>query len=317
MTAYFNILVTSISKKVPLLNSLRRSIGNLNLKGKLFGGDSNAHCIGRYFVDEFWLMPLQDNLDIEELINFCKQNGINGIIPSRDGELHFFSTHQERLSKEGISCMISKPKTIETCSNKLLFCEFLSPFKFPVIPTATDISLIPGPSFVVKECFGSGSHTIGLNLNEFQAQSWSKNLKDPIFQPFIEGKEYSIDIYITRQNTPHGAIARIRELVVDGESQMTVSVRHKEMEALCLKAAIHIGICGHAVFQVLCDSANRLHLIECNPRFGGASTLSVVMGLHSLEWFIQESLNQPLPPFVRSTIEMRQVRYAKDKVFPI
>jgi carbamoyl-phosphate synthase large subunit len=102
---------------------------------------------------------------------------------------------------------------------------------------------------------------------------------------------------------------------VDGESQITSSIKNKKIESLCLKAAALLGITGHAVFQLLSDAEGQLHVIECNPRFGGASTLSVAMGLHSFEWFMLESLKKPLPPFVRSKKERRQVRFSADEVF--
>lgn len=310
----FNILITSISKKVPLIKSVRHAFDQLNLKGTIIGGDHNSKCIGRFFVDEFWQMPLQNTLTLQEFIDFCKRKEIIAVIPTRDGELTFFAKHQEILAKNGISCMVSSEKTIERCCNKLHFYTFLAEHKLPAIFTTQEINKIQSASYVVKECLGSGSHAIGLNLPLAQAKAWSENLKSPIFQPYIEGREYSVDVYITHQGLPHGAIARVRDVVIDGESQITSSVHLPEMETLCLKAAVQLGISGHAVLQVIKDSTNHLHLIECNARFGGASTLSVAMGLQSFTWFFQECLGLPLSPFTRSPKEMRQIRFPEDKV---
>lgn len=314
MDSNFNVLVTSISKKVPLIKAIRHSLNQLNLSSQLIGGDTNFRCIAKYFVDEFWQMPLQNILNINDLLDYCKRHTIKAIIPTRDGELTFFSKHQEILSNHGISCMISPETAIKTCQNKLLFYQFFSQSQLPAILTTTDIKAIQKSSYVVKECFGAGSFGIGLDLSIIQAKAWAENLIHPIYQPFIQGKEYSIDVYISRQGTPHGAIARVRELIIDGESQITYSVHSPEMEALCLKAALELGIYGHAVFQVLCDSSHHLHMIECNARFGGASTLSIAMGLDSFTWFFQESLGKSLSPFTRSSQEMRQIRFAEDKI---
>lgn len=310
----FNILITSISKKVPLIKAVRHSLAALEIQGKIFGGDSNSKCVGRYFVDDFWQMPLQNMISIEELILYCKKQGIKAIIPTRDGELSFFAQHRELLHKNQIACLVSPLKTITSCYDKLLFCQQLSSYKFPVIPTSTDIKSLNCHSYVVKERFGSGSNAIGLHLNALEAKAWGAHLKHPIYQPFIEGKEYSVDLYIDQQGQPQGAIARVRELVIDGESQITTSIRYPELEALCLKAATRLGIYGHAVCQVISDVSHHFHLIECNARFGGASTLSVTLGLKSFEWFIQESLKQALPPFNRSLQEARQIRFAEDQV---
>lgn len=317
MNANYNILVTSLSKKVPLLKAVRNSAEKLDLKGKIYGGDSNPSCIGRYFVDEFWHMPQQSALTIKDLIDFCHKHAIRAIIPTRDEELLFFSTHKKTLAEKGIACMISNSQCIERCRNKLLFYQFLSPLEIPAIPSVTDINLLMANTFVVKECNGSGSQSIGLNLTAGQAKARALELKSPIFQPYIEGTEFSVDVYIDRQNSPHGAIARSRDLVINGESQITSSANQPEMEYLCLRAAVHLGIYGHAVFQLIRDSQNLLHLIECNARFGGASSLSIAMGLHSFEWFLHESgavAKNPLPTFTRASSEMKQIRYPDDKV---
>lgn len=320
MNTNYNILVTSLSKKVPLLKAVRDAAEKLNLNSKIYGADSDAAGIGRYFADEFWHMPRLDVLKIEELIAYCKSHKIKALIPTRDEELPYFSNHQKTLSENGIACMISNSQCIERCRNKLLFYQFLSPLEIPAIPTFTDINQLMAKTFVVKECFGAGSRSIGLNLTKSEANKWASNLKSPIFQPFIEGEEFSVDVYIDRQNSPHGAIARSRDLVISGESQITSSVHQPEMEYLCLRAAVHLGIYGHAVFQLIRDAKKNLHMIECNARFGGASTLSIAMGLHSFEWFLLESDakgKNTLPAFRRSPTEMRQVRYPEDKVIPL
>jgi Carbamoylphosphate synthase large subunit (split gene in MJ) len=321
MTRPANILITSISKKTPLIKAVRRAMDSINAKkpnslGKLIGADSDFHCIGRYFVDDFWHIPFQDILTLDEIVDFCKKHQINMIIPTRDGELPFFAKYQDTLAKHGIYCLVSSPLTIDRCRDKLLFCEFLHQHKIPVIPTHKTIEKIQCPTYVVKECFGAGAKSMGLDLPLPKAKQWAEKLRHPIFQPFIRGKEFSIDIYINRLGDPMGAIARTRELVKDGESQVTASVKMPALESMCLETAKILNIYGPAVFQVLEDESRHLHLIECNPRFGGASTLGLAMGLKTFEWFFQETLNLPLTPFNRSENELRQVRHPEDLLIP-
>ncbi len=99
-----NILITSISNKITLIDQLRNST-NFNIK--IFGGDSNVYCIGKYFVEKFWKMPLIENLEIGKLIKYCKINKINYIIPTRDGDLIYFSKNKTILLKNKICVMIS------------------------------------------------------------------------------------------------------------------------------------------------------------------------------------------------------------------
>lgn len=313
----FNVLITSISKKVPLIQAVRQAMTLSNLEGKVYGGDSNPHCVGRYFTDKFWHMPLQNVLTEEKIVEYCLLHGIRAIIPTRDGELPFFAKHRETLLANGIHCMVSSPETIEICRNKLLFYTSLSYAHLPAILTDLDITKVISNSYVVKECFGAGSDAIGLNLSLSQAKKWAERLHSPVYQPYIEGKEYSVDVYITRQGAAQGAVCRTRDYVVHGESQITTSIHYPALEELCLQAALHLGIYGHAVFQVLHDGSGLWHIVECNARFGGASTLSLAMGLNSFQWFFKECLGITLEAFARSTREMKQIRYVEDLVVPV
>ena len=53
-----------------------------------------------------------------------------------------------------------------------------------------------------------------------------------------------------------------------------------------------------------------------DARFGGASTLSLAMGLDSFYWFIQESRGVPSEqlPFHRSENEKMLIRHAEDLI---
>lgn len=316
MNQPFNVLLTSISKKVPLIQAVKHSLRKLKLKGNVIGGDLNCKCIGKFFVDISWEMPVLENKDIDMFIACCHDLGVKAIIPSRDGELPFFAHNRAKLQKHGITCMISAAQTVETCHDKLSFSRFAIAEGYPAIPSSLDPKELKCKSYVVKEQFGAGSTSIGLNLTLANAKKWAKGLQHPIFQPFIKGDEYSVDVYVNLEGKAVGAIARTRDLVVNGESQVTTSVYFPELERECIKLAECLGIYGHAVMQVLIDEDNKPHIIECNARFGGASTLSLAMGLNSFEWFFLESLKQPLPPFERSPQEKRQIRHAEDFIIP-
>lgn len=73
---------------------------------------------------------------------------------------------------------------------------------------------------------------------------------------------------------------------------------------------------GHVMFQFIKDYSGDIHIIECNARFGGASTLSLAMGLDSFYWFIQESRGIPSEQlsFDRSQTEKRLIRHAEDLI---
>jgi carbamoyl-phosphate synthase large subunit len=313
-----NILITSVSKKIPLIASVKKAAQKLAIQF-VHGCDIDDGCLGKYFVDFFWQCPLLKELSREQLFDYCKKHHIGMIIPTRDGELEYYASHKNWLQQNGIDIMVSDPEAIGICLDKKLFAEWLLKNKFPPIQTELSIENIQAPAYVVKERYGAGSLSLGLNLNRKDSIEHAKTLKEPIFQPYITGKEYSIDLYRDRKGQVKGCIARSRDLIIKGESQITTTVHKPILEKLCTQMANVLDLYGHAVFQAIETEDDHLYILECNPRFGGASTASEAAGLESFYWFFLESMGESLEhyPFDRAKSELRQIRYPADKIIQV
>ncbi len=311
-----NVLVTSISKKVPMLQMVKTSLTKFSDNSKLYGADANENVIGRFFVDHFWQMPPHDSLELETLISYCLSHRIEAIIPTRDGELLFFAQHKKRLAEENIFVMVSSLDAVKMCIDKFLFYVTGKKRGYPVIQTSLEHIDISSSEFVVKERFGAGADKIGIQLTADEVVAYGKRLFLPIYQPYIKGEEYSVDLYITQNNVVKGAIARKREFVQHGESQITTAVPYRELEDMCIQFVTDFKLTGHIVMQVIVDAKGNFHIVECNPRFGGASTLSVSLGLDSFYWFFSEVKGRDVDvPFVRTEESKTMVRFPKDLVF--
>ncbi len=312
----FNTLMTSISQKVPMAQGLKSALKKIGGSLQLIGADADDNAIAKHFVDQFYLMPKINDLKINSLIEYCLQYNIKAIIPSRDGELPYFAEHQAKLKENGISAMVSPLDTIEICQDKVHFADELKRYGFPFIATSCDIEKIDAKSFVLKERYGAGAINVHLNVLKDIAIKTSKTLEHPIFQPYIEGKEFSVDVYIDTLGKAKGAIARSRDKVMEGESQVTTTVSDSALESLCKEMSEKLKMSGHVVWQLIKDHQGLFHVIECNCRFGGASTLSLALGLDSFYWFLLESQGASLVdyPFLKSTVEKKQIRYKSDLI---
>lgn len=314
-----NVLITSISKKVPLVKAVRRAVQKVDPSGQLTGGDSDQDCVGKYFVDQFWQMPKLQGLSPEEFIAHCQFYNINRVIPTRDGELSYFAQNKSIFAQQGIEVMISPPDAVEIALDKWLFYQTLSGMGFSVIETSLDAAELESDNLVVKERFGAGSGNIGLGLTLKEALKHAKQLKDPVFQPFVAGAEISVDLYVAKDGKTKGVVTRERNLIVGGESQVTTSFLDEALNELCASIAEELEFYGHVMFQMIHnEETGSYQLLECNPRFGGASSLSVAMGLDSFYWFFLEAAGaQPDAfAFARADQEKKQVRYAEDLILP-
>ena len=66
--------------------------------------------------------------------------------------------------------------------------------------------------------------------------------------------------------------------------------------------------------QAIISEDDSLNIIECNPRFGGASTSSIEVGLDLLRWSLLEVAGEKIEniPFSRLEREVMQIRVPSD-----
>lgn len=315
-TPPFNVLITSVSQKLSCVREVRRALDKLASGGEVIGADVDPGCLARGFVDRFWTMPRLDALSTDELVGYCRANGVGFIVPTRDGELAWFAERRDALAQAGVSVMVPGPEAVETCLDKLRFASELRAEGFPAIPTVETAAACDAERLVVKERYGAGSLGIALDVPAGEAAGIAARFKAPIFQPFVNGAEYSVDTFSSASGATKAAVARRRDKVVRGESQITTAVNAPAIEQLCAEAAEAIGLRGHAVWQVLEDASGALHIIECNCRIGGASSLSIAMGLDSFYWAFCEARGDDLArhPFHRSPVNLRQSRIPHDVI---
>lgn len=313
-TLHLNILVTSASKKIPMIQAVKKSARKLDPAMRVIVGDANPHALARYVTDDFWQMPQTEETALDEILRGCKERQIATIIPSRDGELLFWARHRDLFADAGINIFISSAESVATCLDKLVFAQYGMAQELPFIPAALHPDEIGGGPYVVKERYGAGAKLIAINVERAAALEHGGKLTNPIYQPFVIGTEISVDAWLDRAHRVKGLVLRRREMVVGGESQVTTTFRDPDIETV-LKEVLHgLGLSGSVVMQVLVDEQGGIHIIECNTRFGGASTLSIEVGLDVFYWSLLESQGQNLKdyPFERAAGEVRQVRVPAD-----
>ncbi len=309
--AHFNVLFSSLSAKIALYESVRNEVATISPSIGLLGADSDKSCIGSKKVENFTAIPPIDELNKESLLHFCKKNKVQFVIPTRDGELPFWAEHQDFLLSNQIGVMISNQSAIQICEDKYLFAKHLEKAPVGAIQTSLSSTTLPAEydRFVAKERTGTASASIGINLRQKDLHTHSQKLKEPVFQPQINGREFSAETWIDKNNRCHGVVLRWRTLVIDGESHKSITFKNSDWEEKLIATFNWVeGLRGHILAQVMVDQNNKLHLVEINPRLGGASPLALASGLHSVKWSILEFLERtnqiPLVPFLKDELQL-------------
>ena len=247
--------------------------------------------------------------------DYCVTNNVKYVLPTRDAELEFWSQNINFFKKYGVNVFVSPVNYIKLCRDKLKFSQFCKKNKFNAINSYLHIDKINTNKIVVKERLGSGSKQLGVNLSRKKALIFSKNLKQPIFQEYITGKEISIDVWISKTNEIKGIILRFRNLVIDGESKISTTFENIKIEKSIEKFVKKFKFKGFICIQGIIKNENEFMIIECNPRIGGASTLGIQKGLDGICWSILEADGRNLKnyKFLKDKRKIKLIRYQKDK----
>lgn len=306
------MLITSLSRKVPLLEAFREAMG---AGGCVWGADSDPECVGRHFADRFWVAPRLTDPDAQEqVLRFCSRERIGLVVPTRDGELCFFAGLRDALAAQGTHVAVGRPAAVEVCLDKQAFHDHCVHHGIPTAPTAATAGMLDAQRLVVKERRGAGGGRVGLGLDPRTAGAHAGRLEDPVFQALIEGTEHSVDVYVNADGRVVEAAPRTRIRVYDGESTVTETVEHAGLASAATAFAESLDLHGHLVVQGFADGDAAI-LIECNARVGGASTLGFAAGVDSPRWAIEEAGGGTVAPQAGSYRRgLRLVRYPADRL---
>ena len=133
-----------------------------------------------------------------------------------------------------------------------------------------------------------------------------------IIQKFIEGKEYTVDCYISKRGLICGVSPRERIAVAGGEVVITKTVRNSELINLSIDTIKKLGLVGPVTLQFIKDkNTSEIYLMEINPRFGGGVIASIESGYDYPLMMLQDTMNHD-PLVVENGKEVIMKRYFEE-----
>lgn len=290
-----NILITSASRKVSLVRNFKKALSN---KGKIIAADINPESPALYFADDYLIVPRSDDPNfINFIVDFCKNNSIKLIIPTRDEELPLFSKNKGIFDDIGVKIMVSNVETIELCQDKEKFINFCKNNGFGIPKTYDDVNSIVEEDFplFLKPVVGkSGVDTFRVDSLDNLIEIVSKE-NDFIVQECVETPEYTIDLFADFEGNVISAVPRQRVNVWGGESLVTKTVKNELIINESVRLAEKLKLKGHNTIQCFFDG-KYIKFIEVNPRFGGAASISFEAGANSAKFLIKLLNGDKLKP---------------------
>ena len=290
------ILFTSVGRRVELIQAFRNAATELGVTLTIYGADITETAPALWFCDKHVkVCRIADKEYIPDLVDFCKKNEIDLLIPTIDTDLLLLSQNKEKFMENGTQVFISSEQMVKYCRDKRttaeLFqkCGLLAPESFGKVEKY-DLSF---PAFI-KPLDGSSSINAYKVNNKEELQEYADKIGNYVIQPFVAGKEYTVDIFCDFNGKPVYITPRERMAVRSGEVLKTKIVNDTQIITECMQLIEVFKPCGPITVQLIRDSENRDYYIEINPRYGGGAPLSMKAGADSASATIKLLTDQTL-----------------------
>ncbi len=279
------ILFTGVGRRIELLQAFRNAALVLNKDLKIYDADMAGTAPALAYCDYVRrVVAMKNPAYIDDLIEICKEDKIDLLIPTIDTDLMILSENRESFEQIGTKVMISAPDKIIICRDKNNTSQFFVDCGLHAPMPVNDWKEYKSgyPAFI-KPKDGSSSINAFKVENEEELEVYASQVEDYIIQPFVSGKEYTIDVFCDWNGNPISIVPRERIQIRAGEVLKTQifmdQTMIEESKALC-KA---FKPCGPMTVQLIRDDEGVDWFIEINPRFGGGAPLSMKAGARSAE----------------------------------
>ena len=285
------ILFTSIGRRVELVQAFRKAADELQIELRIIGADIAEDAPALYFCDETKIVSrIRDINYIPELLEICEAEKVDCLIPTIDTDLLLLAENKQRFETIGTKVLVSEVDKVKICRDKNFTADYFvslglkSPLPLNSVEKyeqAMANGTISFPVFI-KPKDGSSSINAYKVENIDDLKLYAEKIKDYIIQPFISGKEYTIDIFCDYEGKPIYITPRERLAVRAGEVLKTKITQDETMIAEMMKLVEDYKPCGQITVQLIQDEkTGDNYYIEINPRFGGGAPLSIKAGANS------------------------------------
>lgn len=279
------IMFTGVGRRIELLQAFRNAALALNKELKIYGADMAGTAPALAYCDYTRrVVAMKDPQYINNLLQICMDDHIDLLIPTIDTDLLVLSENKEKFENIGTRVMISDPDKIRICRDKNKTSKFFVDCGLHAPMPVNDWRVYNAgyPAFI-KPKDGSSSINAYKVENKEELEIYAGKVEDYIVQPFVKGREYTIDVFCDWYGNPVSIVPRERLQVRAGEVLKTQICMDLAMieEARTLSKAFKP--CGPMTVQLIRDEEGIDWFIEINPRFGGGSPLSMKAGARSAE----------------------------------
>lgn len=256
------ILFTSVGRRVELMQAFHCAAEGLGIALTIIGADITRSAPALQFCDKTEIIcRISDENYIPTLLSICAREKVDCLIPTIDTDLLLLAKNKYRFEQSGTKVLISHPEKVKLCRDKNHTADYFmslglkSPRPFNSVNKYED-ELNSGkqsfPAFIKPKDGSSSINAYRVDTLE-DLKLYAEKIGDYIIQPFISGKEYTIDIFCDYEGNPVYITPRERMAVRAGEVLKTRIVQDEVMIGEMKTLIADYKPCGQITVQLIRD----------------------------------------------------------------
>jgi len=307
-----NSIVLVPGASAPAAINTIKSLKMVNYPVKIISSDTNPVSAGFYLSDAHEVLPEVENQSYTtRLFEIISKHNIGILMPSSGYDIYNFSRNKGNLLDRGAVAVVSDEDVMEKCRDKMETFTFLSQ-KFASPYTTVDPNKIIEFPLIAKPRFGKGSKGVVKIDNDDDLKYVQSKNDNLIFQEYLPGTEYTIDVLSDLEGEPIIAVPRIRLQTKAGISTIGKIVKDDSISETCKSIAKYLKIIGPCCIQMKETKDGILKVVEVNPRLGGGTIFTALAGANFPSMILDMVKGKKVEPPVISEITV--VRYFEEIV---
>lgn len=296
-----NVLITSVGRCNRLLRDFRQALPD---GGLVFAADVSMGAPALHEADRVFLVPqCTEPSYVDRLIDICSENDVGLLVARLDCEIALLARARERFLAVGTFPVVSEPRVIALCEDKLDANRFLADCGLRTPKTwlslvearrALDTREVSYP-VIVKPRFGSTS--LGLEevsdarelalvyelalmraTQRFPSSVHTAAEESVLIQERLAGDEYGIDVINDLCGHYVTTFARRKVRMRAGNTDRAVTVENEGLAALGRTLGERLGHVGCLDCDVFVSAGSAPVVVDLNPRIGGGLPFSHMAG---------------------------------------
>lgn len=291
-----NILITCANRRVALIDAFRQALALARAAGRVVAVEANQATPTYHLADEGVILPLvKDPAFLPAMLDTARRYAPCVIVPVTDLDIPLLAAHAEKFHAVGATPAVGSPEAVALCRDKTRMGELLARAGLEGL-TSLDLEAFEARPFF--PCFvkpTDGSASIGAAVIRGPAQlaaHLARFGRGVVVQEWVEGQEFTIDVYRTRAGQVRCVVPRQRLAVRSGEVEKGLT----RLDRRLIDDTIKLASACEGLWGVFCCQCRRRdesappRFFEVNPRFGGGCLLSIQAGANLPLYLVQEVL---------------------------